>query len=227
MVCDSCMNRLSFLNSYKIHKVVPSEVSPDPSSSCVNEQEVNVCDTNDSDSHSKAEPCSKTDSDTNSKPEPCSKTDSDSSIVDDSSVSVQIKGKENTKNSINTDNSSGIVSNCILKEKLKKVDENSSTTTGYFMSGWRAELCGCGTCVKLYKDHGVEFLTDENDTISAYEERAHDMKYLEEAGMDAMSSSMGRVQQVEMIHGKWVGIKWNNQNCHCIKSLVLSNGLCF
>jgi hypothetical protein len=66
------------------------------------------------------------------------------------------------------------------------------------------EILCCTMCVKaLYESHGVTFLTDESDTIAAYEERGKQMsdKSSYDKGIEALQS-MNRVQQVELVHGK-------------------------
>ena len=111
---------------------------------------------------------------------------------------LQVESVQGLSSSLASDNS-----NCLLKKRLKLLDaKESSLTTGYFLSGWRAELCRCVSCLKLYKELSVEFLPLPEDTVSSYEERARGMKLIHEAGMDAMSSAMGHVQQVEMIRGE-------------------------
>lgn len=54
----------------------------------------------------------------------------------------------------------------------------------------------------LYDGLSVLFLTDESDTIAAYEERGKQMseKSSYDKGLEALQS-MNRVQQVELVHG--------------------------
>jgi len=55
-----------------------------------------------------------------------------------------------------------------------------------------------------YEDLKISFLTDEDDTIAAYEERGKQMstKSSYDKGLEALQS-MNRVQQVELVHGKY------------------------
>lgn len=59
-------------------------------------------------------------------------------------------------------------------------------------------------CFKtMYKERSLEFLIDESDTVHNYEQRGRDKTASSqyEKGMQALSS-MNRVQQVEVLHGK-------------------------
>lgn len=59
-------------------------------------------------------------------------------------------------------------------------------------------------CFKtMYKQRSLEFLIDESDTVHNYEQRGRDKTASSqyEKGMQALSS-MNRVQQVEVLHGK-------------------------
>ena len=57
----------------------------------------------------------------------------------------------------------------------------------------------------LYDNLGVSFLTDENDSIAAYEEQGKLMssKSSYDKGIEALQS-MNRVQQIELVHGKFI-----------------------
>ena len=96
---------------------------------------------------------------------------------------------------------------------LPKVDVNTSckidTAVPIKLSGatfwpdkWRAVLCKCKSCVKMYDDLEVSYLLDESDTVLAYEEMGK-KKALEKknAQQSAAFSSMSRFLQVEMLTG--------------------------
>ncbi|XP_052896429.1 putative E3 ubiquitin-protein ligase UBR7 [Anopheles moucheti] len=40
----------------------------------------------------------------------------------------------------------------------------------FWVEGWRKFLCQCKACVELYKQHSVEYLLNEKDTVKHYEE---------------------------------------------------------
>ena len=48
----------------------------------------------------------------------------------------------------------------------------------------------------------MKFLCDTEDTVEMYEARGEKRQYTHDAGLDALSSGLSRVQQVEMVHGK-------------------------
>ena len=61
----------------------------------------------------------------------------------------------------------------------------------------------CGQA--MYEKLQVEFLLDDSDTIAAYEERGKQKTAAAVAshqrGIDAFTSSLGRVQQIELLQG--------------------------
>ena len=126
-------------------------------------------------------------------------SDSHSKPHSNTDTSEAVKGPDSASN----DPPILVESGCVLKKRLMATtQESAKPTTGYFLSGWREELCKCASCLNLYTTNKVEFVTDLQDTVASYEERARNVAYIHEAGMDAMGSSMGRVQQVEMMHGE-------------------------
>jgi len=78
----------------------------------------------------------------------------------------------------------------------------AAATTLFLPAGWRLSLCSCSSCSAAYTAAGVEFLTQEADTVHHYEQQGQESMSntsMEEAGMEALGQ-MGRVQQVEAIH---------------------------
>ena len=59
----------------------------------------------------------------------------------------------------------------------------------------------------MYKEQDVEFLMDESDTIISYEDRGQSRREQQassyDSGLNALNS-LGRVQQIEILHGKLV-----------------------
>uniref|UniRef100_G1NY67 Putative E3 ubiquitin-protein ligase UBR7 n=1 Tax=Myotis lucifugus TaxID=59463 RepID=G1NY67_MYOLU len=96
---------------------------------------------------------------------------------------------------LNTESQTG----CKLQELKAKHFIKKDTAT-FWPLNWRSKLCTCKDCMKMYGDLDVLFLTDEYDTVLAYENKG---KVDQAAGrtdplMDTLSS-MNRVQQVELI----------------------------
>jgi len=60
-------------------------------------------------------------------------------------------------------------------------------------------------CQAMYEKLQVEFLLDDSDTIAAYEEHGKQKTAAAVAshqrGIDAFTSSLGRVQQIELLQG--------------------------
>jgi E3 ubiquitin-protein ligase UBR7 len=65
---------------------------------------------------------------------------------------------------------------------------------------WRNELCKCTACTQIYKDSGVEFLTDIEDTVQMYEDRGkgNEKPTAYDASMEALST-LPRVNQIDAI----------------------------
>lgn len=57
----------------------------------------------------------------------------------------------------------------------------------------------------MYKEKGVEFLTDESDTVQAYEEKGRDSasNMSDEDSTATALAGMNRVQQIEVVRGKF------------------------
>ncbi|XP_076098227.1 putative E3 ubiquitin-protein ligase UBR7 [Mytilus galloprovincialis] len=100
------------------------------------------------------------------------------------------------------DNASSPRKSCHLKE-LQKRKISHKDTAAFFADGWRSKLCTCTDCKNVYCDQGIEFLSDESDTVHAYEVRGKEKstptsQY--DKGLQALSN-MNRLQQVEVLHG--------------------------
>ncbi|KXJ76491.1 hypothetical protein RP20_CCG009548 [Aedes albopictus] len=69
----------------------------------------------------------------------------------------------------------------------------------FWNEGWRNFLCRCTDCTSLYKNHKVEFLLDEKDTVQWYEEHGRQKQKQDDATTDDQAmeafNKMGRVQQ--------------------------------
>nr|XP_009918198.1 PREDICTED: putative E3 ubiquitin-protein ligase UBR7 [Haliaeetus albicilla] len=88
---------------------------------------------------------------------------------------------------------------CKLKELQSKEFLKKDTAT-FWPSNWRSKLCTCEDCLKMYSELEVQFLTDECDTVLAYENKGTSDQDTERRDplMDTLNS-MNRVQQVELI----------------------------
>uniref|UniRef100_F1SD54 Ubiquitin protein ligase E3 component n-recognin 7 n=1 Tax=Sus scrofa TaxID=9823 RepID=F1SD54_PIG len=96
---------------------------------------------------------------------------------------------------LNTESQSG----CKLQEFKAKQFIKKDTAT-YWPVNWRSKLCTCKDCMKMYGDLDVLFLTDEYDTVLAYENKGKVDQAADRRDplMDTLNS-MNRVQQVELI----------------------------
>uniref|UniRef100_A0A3Q3E6N3 Ubiquitin protein ligase E3 component n-recognin 7 n=1 Tax=Labrus bergylta TaxID=56723 RepID=A0A3Q3E6N3_9LABR len=90
--------------------------------------------------------------------------------------------------------------NCKLKE-LQAIDQKRVQSGAVFWpSGWRSKLCSCNTCKVC---SGVSFLSDESDTVLAYENKGKNSEQTARGNDPLMSAldNLNRVQQLEIIHG--------------------------
>uniref|UniRef100_A0A2H8TM47 Putative E3 ubiquitin-protein ligase UBR7 n=2 Tax=Melanaphis sacchari TaxID=742174 RepID=A0A2H8TM47_9HEMI len=90
--------------------------------------------------------------------------------------------------------------------------------SSFWVEGWRQQLCTCSSCIELYKKEGVPFITDQQDTLQAYENKSRERMMAKEKqsedGLSKALSSMDRVAAVELAHqynqfkeelGEWLG----------------------
>ncbi|ELT99453.1 hypothetical protein CAPTEDRAFT_222324 [Capitella teleta] len=118
------------------------------------------------------------------------------------------EGNEENSNKRKIENEDGTPAKKLKSDKslteCKRNDFPAATVephTLFWKSGWRSALCTCEKCKALYAELGVSFLTNEKDSITAYEAKNQSSGASQyERGMDALSS-MDRVQQVEVIQG--------------------------
>ncbi|XP_065820277.1 putative E3 ubiquitin-protein ligase UBR7 [Labrus bergylta] len=93
--------------------------------------------------------------------------------------------------------------NCKLKE-LQAIDQKRVQSGAVFWpSGWRSKLCSCNTCKERMAAAGVSFLSDESDTVLAYENKGKNSEQTARGNDPLMSAldNLNRVQQLEIIHG--------------------------
>lgn len=91
---------------------------------------------------------------------------------------------------------------CLLEE-LKSRNVSHKDGASFWKDGFRSKLCVCNKCMSMYKEHKIEFLTDESDTVKAYEQRGLEKKTpttVQDRERRALET-MGRVQQIEMVQG--------------------------
>ncbi|XP_072938611.1 uncharacterized protein [Epargyreus clarus] len=88
---------------------------------------------------------------------------------------------------------------CARPKGVKKIHKGAT----FWPSNFRHKLCTCNECLSMYKDLSVLFLTDPEDTVTAYEKLGQEKTGGEhlsqyEKGMAALSS-LGRVQQINAL----------------------------
>ncbi|XP_036171981.1 putative E3 ubiquitin-protein ligase UBR7 isoform X3 [Myotis myotis] len=194
MVCQACMKRCSFLWAYAAQLAV-TKVSAEDDGLALNvdgigDEEVTKPENGDHHDSPLKKDVSEHAKDavkaikTEQTNEPCASSSSESDLQ------TVFKNQH-----LNTESQTG----CKLQELKAKHFIKKDTAT-FWPLNWRSKLCTCKDCMKMYGDLDVLFLTDEYDTVLAYENKG---KVDQAAGrtdplMDTLSS-MNRVQQVELI----------------------------
>ncbi|XP_030626983.1 putative E3 ubiquitin-protein ligase UBR7 [Chanos chanos] len=181
MVCESCMNKAPFLWIYAAHLAVPPTTKESP---CKAEDGVKIEEENKEDEKDRGEEAS-------------------TSPVDEK---VKVNGTIGCKRrhqEMEEGSPAGSVE-CRLRELKALGKRRAEVGAVFWPSAWRAKLCLCNGCKKLYAEAGVAFLPDEADTVLAYENKG---KITEQAGgtggRDPLMSALdnlNRVQQLEIIH---------------------------
>ncbi|OQS05641.1 beta-glucan synthesis-associated protein [Thraustotheca clavata] len=92
----------------------------------------------------------------------------------------------------------------LQEEMTCQLPTSAATGAGptFWQHGWRNQLCKCEKCVAMYTANKINFLTDEDDTLLAYEERAKaQAEDVMDASDKAFKSELSHTQQVEMAMG--------------------------
>ncbi|XP_061600375.1 putative E3 ubiquitin-protein ligase UBR7 [Cololabis saira] len=185
MVCEACMNKAPLLWTYAAHFAVQPVIKV----SCNEEEEMDVkveveeenCEQNESRNEKTTSSAEHTEQEEMRKrSSPCKRTHK------------EMAGsplKATTKSEV-----------CRLKELQAQGTDRLRQGAVFWPYSWRSQLCTCTSCKKAYVAAEVPFLMDLSDTVLAYEKKGFDEPF----GMHpliALTSSMDRVQQLEVIYG--------------------------
>ncbi|XP_012594043.1 putative E3 ubiquitin-protein ligase UBR7 isoform X2 [Microcebus murinus] len=194
MVCQACMKRCSFLWAYAAQWAV-TKISAEDDALVRNVDGIGDQDVTKAENGNHQDGTLKEDVPEHGKDaikevkaeqnnEPCTSSSSESDLQ------TVFKNQ-----SLNTESQSG----CKLLELKAKQFIKKDTAT-YWPLNWRSKLCTCQDCMKMYGDLDVLFLTDEYDTVLAYENKGKIDQATDRRDplMDTLNS-MNRVQQVELI----------------------------
>jgi len=92
-------------------------------------------------------------------------------------------------------------------EDSESFSSSSSSSASFFAEGWRSTLCSCSDCKHLYEENKVAFLTQEDDSVGAYEAAGAAAnggltgEEEEEAALGSFLGDMDRFQQGELLAG--------------------------
>lgn len=179
MVCQACMDHCPFLWAYASELAVPTVTKVTSAAAAEDGDLLNV---------------EKTEEIKNENGEDHqTRTGEDKALQNNEpSTSADSVSSETAKNEAST---------CKLQElKTKQYLHLQKNTATFWPHTWRSKLCTCKECKKMYSDLEVLFLTDECDTVLAYENKGTRDQETDRRDplMDTLNS-MNRVQQVELI----------------------------
>jgi len=116
----------------------------------------------------------------------------------DSAENVDVTSVELNKESEFSDSDACFLAK--MKVQFKGLTIPSSQAC-YLLNGWRDALCKCEKCAKMYEEHDVVFLTNNEDTIKFYEEKGKMEEEKSQAGdekrVNEELNKLNRVSQVE------------------------------
>ncbi|XP_036927212.1 putative E3 ubiquitin-protein ligase UBR7 [Acanthopagrus latus] len=188
MVCEGCMNKAPFLWTYAAHFAAPPVISvshPEDEDVEVDVEEGAEKDGDSEPSQSREEePTTSTEhtkqEEAENRSPPCKRTHGEM---------TGSTAKATTK-----------VVTCRLKELQVQGPERLRQGAVFWPYSWRSELCTCTSCKKAYVAAEVQFLMDQSDTVLAYENKGMEEPFGQHPLM-ALTSSMDRVRQLEVIYG--------------------------
>ncbi|XP_037271851.1 putative E3 ubiquitin-protein ligase UBR7 [Rhipicephalus microplus] len=211
VVCTGCMSKHPFLWQYFAHEMALLE-----------EKDVNICEEDTEKQHADGSPAASTTTVENGvKVEGGNTENGVASARENGTDAVAIKeeghpnqqtaGSSGSCSEVKVEKMAGdgsqlsSASECILK-KLRSVGDDSKKphdACAYWPRGWRSRLCHCIQCLAMYNEQKCLFLLDEEDTVQSYEEKGKAARAQVPEGDPLMSAlgSLGRVQQIEAIHG--------------------------
>lgn len=175
MVCQACMDRCPFLWAYASELTVPTVTKVTPAAE--DGDLLDVEETEDIKKENRADHQTKTGEE----------------------KSLQNNEPSTSSGSVCSEMAKNEASTCKLRAFQAKQHLQKNTAT-FWPHSWRSKLCTCKDCMKMYSDLEVAFLTDECDTVLAYENKGTRDQETDRRDplMDTLSS-MNRVQQVELI----------------------------
>ncbi|KAM6913216.1 putative E3 ubiquitin-protein ligase UBR7 [Xenentodon cancila] len=184
MVCEACMNKAPFLWTYAARFAVPPVIKV---SNEEKEMDVKV--------DVEEENCEQ--NETRNEKTTASAEDTEQEEVRKRSSPCKRTHKEITGSPLKATTKSEA---CRLKELQAQGSDRLRQGAVFWPYSWRSQLCTCTSCKKAYVAAEVPFLMDLSDTVLAYEKKGLDEPFGQHP-LIALTSSMDRVQQLEVIYG--------------------------
>lgn len=94
---------------------------------------------------------------------------------------------------------------CVLGVDLVVTSPNLERKAMFLSKIWRDALCRCGRCSAYYREKGISFLLDKEDTIAEYEKMAkqkREEKMEQQVGAElSLLDNLGHVEKMEILNG--------------------------
>ena len=192
MACPACAGRLSFLAVYALPEVENRDVE-----GCAVEDDKTKCE-----SVSVSLKCSSDIVKPVKKQSAC-----DPVPLKQEHDALKYKSEDSKPNDCNSSQSGDLKrpasdsSACEPSSKRKKTDScklglrdassfETLTRAIFFNDRFRDFICKCQSCLDLYKEHNFSFVTDPNDSLNKYEEKAQEKRQKEEAELNKTLESL-------------------------------------
>lgn len=227
MICDACTTKNDFLNYYSGYCIMPKEkedanetVNDSSANISINESaaDISVTDVNEASTSTGNEPDLKPKTEKTEEMLSAELNKCIQDIIDINKSNINPESECTSKRSNDTESAS--IDDDVPPNKKFKVDTEPSssnsvcrkptislkTFTGasFWPIEWRSKLCNCIKCLEMYRQNGVEYLIDEDDTVHAYQEKgkakvANQAEISEHDQTMSALSGMDRVAQIEAI----------------------------
>ncbi|CAG7725009.1 unnamed protein product [Allacma fusca] len=214
MICEKCTSSCDFLKFYD-HLRVPITIKPELASGegSPNKEDKSV-------SEKSADQSEATNKTNELKIEIDDSKNESSQETGDSGIVMTDSNEANPE--LASVDTAATNNGCFVKSRKESTLPQSATL---WVAGWRSKLCKCELCLNMYFKLGVGFITDDEDTLFAYEAlgqaKLEEEEKEKEEEFTSMWSKLDHVTKVEAM------ISFNEMKEHLREFLLKHNGKVF
>ena len=87
--------------------------------------------------------------------------------------------------------------------KMPQVQTTWPSFSTFWNSGWRNDLCRCSTCISLYREQGIQYITEEEEELEEGEsiDVPEGSVNLDHLGMKTLAQQFPQEQQHDILQG--------------------------